>query len=137
MLLRTAFVSVGLIIGLPLPAPAHDIYSHLRDERGASCCDDQDCRPAFYRLTARGVQMYVDQQRINVPNERIQYRALPGDRGETGEGHWCGSAYEPDFGNPEGVYVTRCEILPPQFASADLKGLGVSSAALDRMARAP
>jgi hypothetical protein len=79
MLLRTALVSAVLIISLPLPTHAHDIYSHLRDERGESCCDDQDCRPALYRLTAWGVQMYVDQQWINVPNERIQYRALPGD----------------------------------------------------------
>jgi hypothetical protein len=126
MSLRTALVSAVLIISLPLPTPAHDIYSHLQAERGASCYDDQDCRPAFYRLTARGVQMYVDQQWINVPNERIQYRALPGDRGETGGGHWCGSVYEPDLSNPEGLYVTKCAILPSQSASADLEGLGVS-----------
>jgi hypothetical protein len=126
MLLRTALVSAVLIISLPLPTPAHDIYSHLRDEGGGSCCDDQDCRPALYRLTARGVQMYVDQQWITVPNERIQYRALPGDRGKTGGGHWCGSANEPDFGDLEGLYVTKCAILPPQSASADLEGIGVS-----------
>jgi hypothetical protein len=118
MLLRTALVSAVLIISLPLPTHAHDIYSHLRDERGESCCDDQDCRPALYRLTAWGVQMYVDQQWINVPNERIQYRALPGDCGETRGGHWCGSANEPDLSNPEGLYVTKCAILPPQSASA-------------------
>jgi hypothetical protein len=28
------------------PTLAHDIYSHLTDETGASCCDDGDCRPA-------------------------------------------------------------------------------------------
>ena len=118
MLLRTALVSAVLIISLPLPTHAHDIYSHLRDERGESCCDDQDCRPALYRLTAWGVQMYVDQQWINVPNERIQYRALLGDRGETSGGHWCGSVYEPDFSNLGGLYMTKCAILPPQSASA-------------------
>src|SRR6478609_533864 len=48
--------------------------------------------------------MYVDQQWINVPNERIQYRALPGDRGETWGGHWCGSVYEPDFSNLGGLF---------------------------------
>jgi hypothetical protein len=126
MLFRTALTSAVLIISVPLPTSAHDIYSHLRDERGESCCDDQDCRPALYRLTARGVQMYVDQQWINVPNERIQYRALPGDGGETGGGHWCGSGNEPDLSNPEGLYVTKCAILPPQAASADLEGLGIS-----------
>jgi hypothetical protein len=62
MLLRIAFVTAVLVTSLPLPTLAHDIYSHLRDERGESCCDDQDCRPALYRLTARVVQMYVDQQ---------------------------------------------------------------------------
>jgi hypothetical protein len=112
------FVVAVLITNLLLPPLAHDIYSHLRDEGGGSCCDDQDCRPAVYRLTARGVQMHVDQRWINVPDERIQYRALPGDRGETGGGHWCGSAYEPDFSNLEGLYVTKCAILPPQAASA-------------------
>ena len=76
---RTAFVAAVLVASLPLPIQAHDIYSHLRDEGGGSCCDDRDCRPAVYRLTASGVQMFVDQQWINVPNERIQYRALLGD----------------------------------------------------------
>jgi hypothetical protein len=115
---RTAFVVAVLITNLPPPTLAHDIYSHLRDEGGGSCCNDQDCRPALYRLTARGVQMYVDQEWINVPNERIQYRALPGDRGETWGGHWCGSVYEPDFSNLGGLYMTKCAILPPQAASA-------------------
>jgi len=89
---RTAVVSAVLVAGLPLPIQAHDIYSQLRDEGGASCCDDRDCRPAHYRLTASGVQMFVDQQWINVPKERTQYRALPGDMGETYGGHWCGLA---------------------------------------------
>jgi hypothetical protein len=39
MLLRIAFVTAVLVTSLPLPTLAHDIYSHLRDERGASCCD--------------------------------------------------------------------------------------------------
>ena len=64
---RTAFVAVVLAASLPLPTLAHDIYSHLRDEGGGSCCDNQDCRPALYRLTGHGVQMFVDQQWINVP----------------------------------------------------------------------
>jgi hypothetical protein len=123
---RTAFVAAVLAVSLPLPIQAHDIYSHLRDEGGGSCCDDQDCRPALYRFTARGVQMYVDQQWIKVPNERIQYRALPGDRGETGGGHWCGSTYEPIPSPVEILHTTTCAILPPQAASAHLDGLGIS-----------
>ena len=114
----TALISTVLIINLPLPTQAHDIYSHLVDEVGVSCCDDQDCRPVPYRFIATGVQMFVDKLWINVPSDRIQYRSLPGDTGETGGGHWCGSAYEPDFRNHEGLYVTKCAVLPPQSASA-------------------
>jgi hypothetical protein len=115
---RTAIVVAVLVTNLPLPALAHDIYSHLMDEVGASCCDDQDCRPALYRMRASGVQMLVDQRWIDVPDERIQYRALLGDTGETGGGHWCGSTYKPDFGTPNTVYMTKCAVLPPQSASA-------------------
>ena len=115
---RTAFVAAVLVTNLPLPIQAHDIYSHLVDEVGASCCDDKDCRPVLYRFIANGVQMFVDRRWINVPSDRIQYRALPGDTGETGGGHWCGSAYEPDFSNLGALYMTKCAILPPQSASA-------------------
>ena len=115
---RTALISVVLAANLSLPLQAHDIYSHLMDEAGASCCDDQDCRPALHRVSASGVQMLVDQRWIDVPDERIQYRALLGDTGETGGGHWCGSTYKPDFGNPTTVDMTKCAVLPPQSASA-------------------
>jgi hypothetical protein len=115
---RTALVAVVLVASLPLPIRAHDIYSHLLDEVGASCCDNRDCRPALHRVSASGVQMLVDQRWIDVPDERIQYRALLGDTGETGGGHWYGSTYQPDFGNPTTVYMTKCAVLPPQSASA-------------------
>jgi hypothetical protein len=71
-----------------------------------------------YRFIASGVQMFIDKQWIDVPSDRIQYRALPGDMGETGGGHWCGSAYTPDFSNLGVLYMTKCAILPPQSASA-------------------
>jgi hypothetical protein len=101
---------------LPLPTQAHDIYSHLTDEAGASCCDDRDCRLALYRFLASGLQMFIDGQWIDVPGERIQYRALLGDTGETGGGHWCGAVREFEFiGN---LYMTKCAVLPPQSASA-------------------
>ena len=115
---RAGFVAAVLAASLPLPIQAHDIYSHLRDEGGGSCCDNKDCRPALYRFTGHGVQMFVDQQWIAVPNERIQYRALLGDMGETYGGHWCGSFYQPDFGSRSILYMTKCAILPPQAASA-------------------
>jgi hypothetical protein len=112
---RTAFLSAVLTISLPLPLQAHDIYSHLKDKSGASCCDDRDCHLAPYRFTANGVQMLVAKRWIDVPSEKIQYVAVPGDTGETGGGHWCGLAYEPGGG---ASYITRCAILPPQSASA-------------------
>jgi len=115
---RTALVAVVLAASVPPPIHAHDLYSHLSDEVGASCCDNRDWCPALYRVSASGVQMLVDQRWIDVPDERIQYRALLGDTGETGGGHWCGSTYKPDFGNPTTVYLTKCAVLPPRSASA-------------------
>jgi len=60
--------------------------------------------------------MFVDGHWIEVPNERIQYRSLPGDTGETGGGHWCGLANQLSLGP---LYITRCAILPPQSGSAE------------------
>jgi hypothetical protein len=112
--MRTSFalLSAAAAIGLQGPIAAHDLYSHLMDRTGASCCDDRDCQPAPYRFTASGLQMFVDQQWIDVPNERVQYHALAGDTGETGGGHWCGSAKE--FDSMAAFYITKCAILPPQ-----------------------
>jgi hypothetical protein len=119
VLSRSTLVFTVLVGSLPLPIQAHDIYSHLVDETGGSCCDNKECRPAFYHLTASGLQMFVDGEWIAVPNERIQYRGLLGDTGETGGGHWCGSAFTPDFPdsrNLGAIYMTKCAILPPNSA---------------------
>jgi hypothetical protein len=75
---RTALVAVVLAASVPPPIHAHDLYSHLSDEVGASCCDNRDCRPALDRVSASGAQMLVDQRWIDVPDEWIQYRALLG-----------------------------------------------------------
>jgi hypothetical protein len=116
---RTAFVAAVLVANLPLSSTqAHDIYSHLTDDAGKNCCDNSDCRPAPYRLRASGVEMFVDGRWISVPSEKVQYRALPGDRGETGGGHWCGFAYEPIPSPVEVLHTTNCAILPPQAALA-------------------
>jgi hypothetical protein len=103
------------LISLPLPAQTHDIYSHLRDVWGGSCCDNKDCRPALYRFVASDLQMFVDGRWIEVPGERIQDRRLPG---ETGGGHWCGLIYQPDFSSRGTLYMTKCAVLPPQSAAA-------------------
>ena len=88
---------------------AHDIYTYLRDETEASCCNKRSCRTAGYRVTAVGVEMLVGGSWIVVPDDTIQYRTLEGDAGETAGGHWCG---EIEFG------LTYCAVLPPSSASA-------------------
>jgi hypothetical protein len=122
---RSTLVFTVLVGSLPLPIQAHDIYSHLVDETGRSCCDDKDCGPAFYQRTASGLQMFVDGGWIAVPNERIQYRGLGGDTGETGGGHWCGSLTLdfPDPSNSGSIYMTKCAILPPNSAFTALPHL--------------
>jgi hypothetical protein len=71
-----------ILISFEPPAEAHDIYSHLKDRLGNSCCNEQDCRPAPYRVTPTGVHMLVNGTWITVPDYRVQYRALPGARGK-------------------------------------------------------
>ena len=98
----------GMLLAVTsLRSPAHDIYTDLKDEVGASCCHERDCRPARYRITRAGVEMLVAGSWIIVPNRAIQYRTLPGDTGETAGGHWCGKL---EFA------VTYCAVLPPSSA---------------------
>jgi hypothetical protein len=99
----------------------HDIYSELMGRAGESCCNETDCRPANYRVTAVGVEMLLDDEWVRVPNEVIQYRTLHGDTGETGGGHWCGTTYQsfeklhPDYPPlSQSYFYTRCVILPPE-----------------------
>jgi hypothetical protein len=46
-----------------------------------------------------------------IPGEKIEHRAIDGDMGETGGGHWCGERYE-------GGFITYCAFLPPKVTSA-------------------
>jgi len=112
---RLTLILAVLVGSAPLSVQAHDIYSHLKDASGRSCCNHTDCRPAPYRLTSGNLWMLVDGRWIQVPSDRIQYRALPGDTGETEGGHWCGGAYEPGADD----LMTLCAILPPQSGSAE------------------
>ena len=126
MLARSVLIASALI-NLLLPAQAHDIYSHLTDQEGGSCCGERDCRPAPYRMTAGGVKMFVDGEWIAVPDDTIQYRALLGDTGETGGGHWCGFTVTlPSEEDLEPVDRTHCAILPPQFGANQLERLDTS-----------
>src|SRR5262245_7441768 len=108
-------LAMRLVLGAMLlattswPTQAHDIYVGLKDSSGESCCNDRDCRPARYRITAGGVEMLVDDQWIAVQEHDIKYRTLKGDTGETAGGHWCGKSE---------YAVTYCAVLPPNSASS-------------------
>jgi hypothetical protein len=111
MSLKLGLFAILLFVGYEPTTEAHDIYSPLKDSGGKSCCDDGDCRPTPYRVTPTGVQMLVEGEWIAVPNGAIQYRALPGDTGETDGGHWCGRSQ-----NGQGQkmdHATYCAVLPP------------------------
>ena len=118
MLARTVLAPAIIVLSLTLSLRAHDIYSHLQDPWGRSCCDESDCRPVSYRLTSGHLEMLVDGHWIEVPDHTIQYRALPGDTGEVGRGHWCGFASKPSELDLGPIYTTRCAILPPRSASS-------------------
>ncbi|WP_262270786.1 hypothetical protein [Microvirga yunnanensis] len=123
MSLKFSLFAAILAVAPELPSEAHDIYSGLTDAAGASCCDEHDCQPAPYRVSPRGVQMYLDGNWYDVPNEEIQYRSLLGDTGETRGGHWCGTTlYESGrrdgYSSREVRHVTHCVILPPNSTSA-------------------
>ena len=50
---RRAFVVGALLLATTSwPSFTHDIYTSLKDETGASCCNERDCRPAHYRVTS-------------------------------------------------------------------------------------
>jgi hypothetical protein len=112
-------LSLAFLACAPVAAQAHDIYSGLVSNYGTACCDDSDCRPAHFKVTATGVQMQVNRKWISVPASAIQYRVLSGDKGETAGGHWCGrranDVEELNDGSGNG-YFTFCVFLPPRVA---------------------
>lgn len=111
MSLKLDLCAAILLVGFDPPTEAHDVYPHLKDRWGNSCCNEEDCRPAPYRVTPHGVQMFVNGEWIAVPEYTIQYRLLPGDTGESGGGHWCGDILAKHGEAPD--YSTHCAILPP------------------------
>ena len=123
MLSKSALVSAVILINLPLVVQAHDIYSDVVDGAGQSCCDNRDCQPVRYRVSGGAVQMFVYGQWLVIPGDKIQYRTIPNDTGETAGGHWCGQGHQ---SRNYVFYTTRCAILPPQAAAADLDELGDS-----------
>jgi hypothetical protein len=123
MSLKLDLLTAIALLSFEPPTDAHDIYSHLKDRWGNSCCDEKDCRPVPYRVTPTGVQMFVDGEWIAVPDYAIQYRALPGDTGETAGGHWCGRIQNGHGDRMD--YATHCAILPPNAAAVPRPSLAL------------
>lgn len=115
---RIGFLANGHILPLALafgfltlsagPLAAHDIYTHLKNSAGRSCCDGSDCRPVPYRQTSSGVQMLIEGVWVTIPDSQVEQRAIEGDTGETGGGHWCGRRL-----NGENRFMTYCAFVPP------------------------
>jgi hypothetical protein len=115
MLPKARLTYLPLIAAWVMPVQAHDIYTHLRNHRSASCCDGTDCRPAPYRIKGGHVQMLVDGKWFPIFDDLIIYRALDGDTGETKGGHWCGTHHT---GMSWDYLYTHCAFLPPNVTSA-------------------
>lgn len=111
---KSALVCVLLL--LPFPSQAHEIYTTLHAYDGVPCCNQTDCRPAEFRVTPAGVKMFIEDQWHDIPSERIQHLALEGDHGATGGGHWCGTTRHFDLWEGKLVF-TRCAIIPPSVTS--------------------
>lgn len=91
--LTTAAMSCVLMFASP--CLAHDpaghaahhehFYRHLKQPgTGMSCCNNQDCRPVKYRITASGILMEVGGRWIAPPASLVM------ERDDTEVGHWCG-----------------------------------------------
>lgn len=100
-------LAVGLLALSIGPLDAHDIYTHLKDSTGRSCCSGADCRPVPYRQTSSGVQMLIEGVWVPIPEAQIEQRSIEGDTGETGGGHWCGRR----LGGAR--FLTYCAFVPP------------------------
>ena len=82
-------------------AKFHHFYRGLNQPgSGASCCNDNDCRPVPYRVTPTGVEILIAGRWIRPPDVRTMEIETP-DAGA----HWCGieSTEEP---------LTFCAIIP-------------------------
>ena len=66
----------GLLVIWPGPIQAHDIYKDLLTRSGLPCCHEGDCRPVPYCLAPKGVQMFVDEQWLDIPRSSINTAPL-------------------------------------------------------------
>ena len=92
----TAALSFACVLW-PFLALAHDPAGHARHHEGfymglkqpgtgVSCCNNQDCRPAKFKITATGIQMEVAGKWIVPPMSKVIETETPGGN----SAHWCG-----------------------------------------------
>ena len=109
LLARPALLALAVT---PALAHVHEgmDYSRYRDQRGAACCNDTDCRPAqdFVDAAERAVKLLIDGQWIEVPRAHVV-----AERSRDGRAHWCGGRY---FTNSAAGWqpLPHCVILPPR-----------------------
>lgn len=108
-------ICVALAALCATPTQAHDIYTDVRNKQGVSCCNNRDCRAVNYRVRSWGVQMLIQDSWRTIPADKVEYRILDGDTGETNGGHWCG---EYKRGDGWVLFRTFCAFVPPNLASA-------------------
>jgi hypothetical protein len=58
--------------GVPIDPTLHDWYESLREPGTAyPCCSIADCRPTDYRMGGSGYEAWLDEQWIQVPDDRV------------------------------------------------------------------
>jgi hypothetical protein len=86
-------------------------YHRYADERGASCCDDTDCRPARrfveHGKGRGGLAIEIHGRLVEVSRDRVVAEDAP-----DGRAHWCGSVLHVNDGEVDWVPLVRCVILP-------------------------
>ncbi len=121
VLLRAALVG-ALFVAPFSAASAHDIYTGVHGKNGQLCCGGNDCAATSYREAGGHFEFLTREQRwVSIPEERITFLPLPGDRNDsdTHHAHLCyRPATESDRLGPmatnvfEDIYL-YCAFIPP------------------------
>jgi hypothetical protein len=76
-------------------AYAHDIYTGVHGKNGQLCCGGNDCAVTAYRERGDRYEFLTREQRwVAIPEARITFLPIPGDRPE-GDEHHAHLCYRP------------------------------------------
>lgn len=119
----TAAIAAVLALALVSPAQAHDIYSGLKDRRGAICCGDTDCSVTTYRERGSAYEFLTrENEWIQISEDHITFMAVPGDppSDDSHHAHLCyRKATSADRSTPMfaanvfGDYYVYCSFIDP------------------------